>query len=74
MSAEKTSNIDSSPSSSILVPSNGTTTNHNPTPLPDNQDDEAIKEQLRNMSPEEFARREKALLWKLDKKLVPWMT
>jgi hypothetical protein len=73
MSSEKPTGIDS-PSSSILVPSNGADTNHNPTPLPDNQDVEAIKEQIRNMSPEEFARREKALLWKLDKKLVPWMT
>ncbi|GHJ88189.1 hypothetical protein NliqN6_4591 [Naganishia liquefaciens] len=73
MSDEKPTGLDS-PMSSILVPSNGTDTNHNPTPLPDAQEDEAIKEQLRNMSPEEYARREKALLWKMDKKLVPWMT
>lgn len=73
MSVEKPTGLDS-PTSSILMPSNGTNTNHNPTPLPDAQEDEAIKEQLRNMSPDEYARREKALLWKMDKKLVPWMT
>jgi hypothetical protein len=30
--------------------------------------------QIAAMSPEEFAAAEKALLWKIDTRLVPWMT
>jgi hypothetical protein len=36
--------------------------------------EQAIRDQLRAMSAEEYAHRETALLWKIDKKLIPWMT
>ena len=35
---------------------------------------EANVEILRNMSPEEYEAYEKKLLWRCDRKIVPWMT
>jgi hypothetical protein len=56
------------PGSVLIVP-------HDEDPSSTHLDQEqAIREQLRAMSAEEYAQREKALLWKIDKRLIPWLT
>jgi hypothetical protein len=41
---------------------------------PVDEEYEANVEILRNMSPQEYAAYEKKLLWRCDRKIVPWMT
>lgn len=43
-----------------------------PDTMPDHK--QAVAEQIAAMSPEEFQAMEKQLLWKMDLKLIPWMT
>lgn len=57
---------------SILVPSNASTTDHNPSTIPDHSNDAA--EQLRRMSKEEYDEFERKLLRKIDRRMVPWLT
>ncbi|KAJ9094655.1 hypothetical protein QFC19_007868 [Naganishia cerealis] len=42
--------------------------------LPQDEEHDRLTEYLGSMSAEEYAQKEKALLWKVDLKLIPWMT
>lgn len=42
--------------------------------IPDTDQKREAAEQIAAMSPEEFQALEKKLLWKIDLKLIPWMT
>lgn len=42
--------------------------------MPDTDHKQEAAEQIAAMSPEEFQALEKKLLWKIDLKLIPWMT
>ncbi|KAJ9106423.1 hypothetical protein QFC21_001569 [Naganishia friedmannii] len=64
---------DSSPAS-LAYSSKGASPVAIPSVPPQDEKYDAVEEQLRNMSAEEYAEREKNLLWKIDRRLVPWMT
>lgn len=58
------------------VDSNRFVANTSDADMPDNMPDHkhAAAEQIAAMSREEFQAMEKQLLWKMDLKLIPWMT